>query len=90
MQKLRNLATCIALLVLGACHTYDLHSAVGYQNLNDVKKFISDGADINAQDGYGNTPLMLAAQANNYVIAKYLIDNGAQVDKRNGDGWSSA
>jgi ankyrin repeat protein len=35
------------------------------KNLNDVKQFIANGADINAQYGYGNTPLMLAAQANN-------------------------
>ena len=46
MQKPRILAICIALLVLGGCHTYDLHSAVGYQNLKDVKQFVADGGKI--------------------------------------------
>ena len=75
-----------ALLVLCACHTYNIHSAVGYQNLDDVKSFIAKGVDINADDGYGNTPLILAAQNGNYAIAKYLIDNGADIDAQNNDG----
>ena len=50
----------------------------------DVVKFlIQNGAQINAQNKYGHTPLYNAVQKGFLEIAKYLIENGAQVDIRN-------
>lgn len=89
MKNKRIFLALIAVLFLSSCRTYNIHSAVGYQNLADVKNFIVAGVDVNAKDGYGNTPLLLAAQNGNYAIASYLIENGAEVNAQNTEGWTA-
>lgn len=46
-----------------------------------LEEYISQGADVNAKDALGATPLMLAAQFNeNHKIVEILLDNGADPD----------
>ena len=45
-----------------------------------------NGADVNARDQYGNTPLHYAAGNGRDKIARLLIQNGADVDARNNEG----
>lgn len=44
---------------------------------------INQGADVNAKSAFGVTPLMVAATANNPVLARALIEHGADVNAVN-------
>ncbi|MEO9891798.1 ankyrin repeat domain-containing protein [Aurantibacter sp.] len=56
------------------------HLAVSKNNLDLLKKVSDFGADINAKDNQGNTPLHNAAmKTRNTKILKFLIANGADV-----------
>ena len=47
------------------------------------------GADINAADYYGRTPLHWAAEHNKPEVAKVLLANGAQVNVRTKNGQTA-
>ncbi len=46
-------------------------------NIGEVEKLLSNGYDINEVNEIGFSPLCAAVMLNNYDIAKYLIENGA-------------
>lgn len=56
--------------------------AVGRGHANVVKLLIEKGADVNAKNSQGHTPLLYAVldEGRNVNIAKLLIDNGADID----------
>ena len=47
---------------------------------------VKAGADINARDNRGTTPLMKAAATGNLEAAQALVDAGADVNAMNSDG----
>jgi hypothetical protein len=52
-------------------------------SVEDVKKAIASGEDVNAPYGpYGLTPLMAAASRGNVAMVKLLLDSGADVHAR--------
>ena len=51
-----------------------LHIAVIDDNLAQVKKLISDGADITIKDNGGNTPFELAVLEDRDEIVEYLLE----------------
>ncbi|KAF6012626.1 hypothetical protein HII12_002148 [Brettanomyces bruxellensis] len=53
-------------------------------NFDDAKKLIGSGADVNAADYAGNTPLHEAALEGYLEIATLLLDNNADIDKQSG------
>jgi len=60
------------------------------ENIEHVKCLVEHGADVNAVDDHGRTPLFHAA-GNGYVqIVKYLLENGADKDICNNDGKTAA
>jgi len=63
-------------------------------HLEIVKLLLSKGADPDAADSKGNTPLMLAADASNpkgtdTQVIEALIDAGARMDLQNVEGWTA-
>ena len=56
-------------------------SSQGYQAI--VKSLIEKGVDVNAGDGLGNTPLMLAVRRDDNRLAEYLLKKGAKPGVRN-------
>jgi len=58
-----------------------------YELFNDLCNF---GADINAKDKYGHTPLMLACMFGRTEIAKKLIELGANLYEKDVDDMSIA
>ena len=60
-----------------------LHYATRYNRIDVVKLLLHEGADVNKQNDYKNTPLHLAARDNYTEVARLLIQNGADVNIRN-------
>lgn len=50
-----------------------------------IEYLVNYGADVNTQDKYGNTPLMIIAEyiKSNFPMFKYLVEHGANVDIKN-------
>ena len=64
-----------------------LHSASKSGNLELVRLLIQEGADVNAQDEDGESPLHSAmARGDNYNVARTLIENGADLSSKAVDG----
>ena len=51
-------------------------------NCNLAALLIKNGADVNAKNNDGVTPLMYATFRNNYEVIKLLIKKGADVNAR--------
>jgi len=65
-----------------------LCSAIMKGDLATVKKFIEYGADVNEVSN-GLTPLMFAARYNKVDIIKFLLENGADKNAKDGRGNSA-
>ena len=57
-----------------------LHKACDKGNIEAVKQFLADGADVNVKDKDGGTPLSYAAFEGHKEIAELLIEKGADVN----------
>ncbi|KAL6714753.1 Ankyrin repeat domain-containing protein 55 [Lecanora helva] len=64
-----------------------LHSAANMGNLELVRLLIQEGADVNAQDEDGDSPLHSAlVRSDNYEVTRTLLENGADLSSRAVDG----
>lgn len=69
--------------------TDTVHAAVAVDDIEGVKRLLSEGADINAKDNVKYkymTPLHVACQRGNKEIAQLLIENKADIEARD-DRW---
>jgi len=72
-------------------YTYPLHRAANNNekmksSLDIVKYLVEHGADINAIDKKGHSPLSIAVKTNNYKVATFLMDNGADPEINTPEG----
>lgn len=68
----------------------DLFKGVGFGNADWVRSTIESGADVNARDQTGNTPLMYAAMNGYEDVAEVLVEKGADVNARSRvTGWTA-
>ncbi len=65
-------------------HT-ELHHAAMFDGYSTVKRLLERGADVNARDDHGDTPLDGASTAK---IAALLIEHGADVNARDDHGYT--
>ena len=53
----------------------------------EIVKFLAEqGADVNIQNIYGNTALILSSRLGHLEIVKFLIEQGADVNLRDDNG----
>lgn len=67
-----------------------LHLAAERGDLEEVRKLLASGADIDELDETGYTPLMRAALRDRERIAKFLLERGADPSRRDRRGRSAA
>jgi len=60
--------------------------ASDYGDVKRIKEFIDSGADVNARDKRGSTPLHYAVYYGNFEPTKYLIEHKADVNARDYEG----
>jgi ankyrin repeat protein len=58
----------------------DLELAAFNGDIDELAQIIADGADIDARNKYGMTPLMIAATRGHGPLTEWLIEHGADLD----------
>lgn len=82
MKKLVEQGADINYKIRKGRHNYlrtPLHEACRGRRFVAAKYLIENGADVDAKDGQGFTPLILATRHGSLVIVKLLVENGADV-----------
>ncbi|MCE2993293.1 MAG: ankyrin repeat domain-containing protein, partial [Candidatus Jidaibacter sp.] len=65
-----------------------LYKYIANGQIDDVKMSLAKGADVNAVNHSGQSPLHLAAENGNEKVVELLIGKGANVNAVDKDGWS--
>jgi hypothetical protein len=65
---------------------YPLHLAAADGNTEQIKRLLSQGADVNAKDEEGQTPLHYAVKSGEMEVVQILIEAGANVHAVDKDG----
>ena len=65
-----------------------LHVAAIENDMEAARWLIANGAEVNAKNKAGSTPLHGAARENAVAVAELLIAKGAEVNAKNNDGWT--
>ena len=86
MKYLITTITAVVLVGCGVPSPDDFYAAAYYGNTAVVKQHIAAGADINAKNGGGFTPLQAAAGEGHKEIAQLLIAEGADVNAKSENG----
>ena len=63
-----------------------LHEAAAAGDIEQVKKLISEGANIDAKNKQGRTPLHIAAANGRMEVAGLLIEKGANINAKHNSG----
>jgi ankyrin repeat protein len=84
-------ALLLPTLLLGGCSeppppTINLYRAIHSGDLDQIKRHIYWGTDINQADSQGETPLHVAARRARLIIARELLKNGADPNAKNAAG----
>ena len=86
MRKKLSVAACTLGLLCGAVQVAsaagDIYKIIQDENISAFSEMMAFGYDIDEQDMDGYTPLMTAAALGKVNFVEYLIDNGANVNKR--------
>ena len=94
---MKYLITAIATVLLVGCGNLEadreLFDAVSDGNIENVKKHIDAGANVNEKDNGGNTPIHLHlhpyhGNAPDKAIVKILLENGADINARTENGFT--
>ncbi|MBI5423270.1 MAG: ankyrin repeat domain-containing protein [Opitutae bacterium] len=82
------LASVICSSVAGATSatpTARLLEAALHGNLQEIRRAVQDGAEINARNANGDTALSLVAKLSYYNVVRFLVEQGAEVNVANHD-----
>ena len=80
------LLTCFSLVSLGQAQSPSINTAIRDGDLKQIKTRLASGANINAQDADGTTPLMHAVVNAGADCVKLLLDKGADPNLSNKAG----
>ncbi|MGD0773805.1 MAG: ankyrin repeat domain-containing protein [Candidatus Solibacter sp.] len=78
-----------ALPILAADAPMDILEAAKKGKTREIAALLAKGADVEARDKQGRTPLMLAAQYGRTASVRLLLDKGAKPEARDNRRWSA-
>jgi ankyrin repeat protein len=59
-------------------------------DLGEIERLVGEDPDqLDAGDGYGWTPLMVAAAEGHVGVVRWLLDKGAAINERDRDGFTA-
>ena len=58
-------------------------------DFSGVRSALDAGANVNVRNSHHQTPLMIACVSGNLEVVKYLVESGADITLRDGDGDSA-
>jgi ankyrin repeat protein len=67
----------------------ELIVAAKANNMPEVRRLLSAGADVNAKDNYGYTPLHWACMFGHLQVFKELVEHGADIEAKEDNGWTA-
>jgi len=67
----------------------ELYNSATQKKIEEVKKLISNGADLNWSDSNGRTPLLIAAKEGTVTVLKLLVEAGANVNQASTKGHTA-
>ncbi|MHC4659911.1 MAG: ankyrin repeat domain-containing protein, partial [Planctomycetota bacterium] len=76
-----------AVIVISGCRK-SLHEAVESCDLKTIQRLIDNGADVNARDEDGQTPLHRAALTGRKDVVNLLLAKGADINAGQKSGWT--
>ena len=65
-----------------------LETAAKYNNVNEARRHLNEGADVNKKDEQGQTPLHHAAYGGQKEVTEVLLERGAKVNAKDDEGWT--
>ena len=74
------ITTIAAVLLVGCGESMSIHDAALKGNIEAIRQHLAAGADVNAKDDWGKTPLHSTAEMGRKEIAELLIAKGADVN----------
>ncbi len=63
-----------------------LETAAKYNNVNEARRHLNEGADVNKKDEQGQTPLHHAAYGGQKEVTEVLLERGAKVNAKDDEG----
>jgi ankyrin repeat protein len=85
MNRHLKFTALLLLSLVSACRTgeqmggnEEIFAVVKYDNRHEVTRLLAAGADINARDNNGETPLTFATKSGNNQVAKVLRERGGK------------
>jgi ankyrin repeat protein len=66
----------------------ELRQASKENNLLEVSRLLSVGADVNAKDDHGETPLHWASQRGHVHVVQALVEHGADAEAKDSKEWT--
>ena len=73
---------------MGVQENNPLHVAAGTGNLLRLKQLLKNGHKVNARDGFGATPLLIAIVSGNMEVVQFLLSKGADPMIEAKDGYT--
>jgi ankyrin repeat protein len=67
---------------------FPVHKAAFKGILEEVKRLLAAGSDVNQRDADGATPLMHAVAGGREAVCRLLIEHGADLTVRDNEGWT--
>lgn len=74
----------------GSTLEQELHNATLARDSTRIEYLIKRGANINAPDNEGQTPLMVAVKSGDLSVINGLLEYGADPNLQDHDGWTAA
>ena len=75
--------------ILAADAPVDILEAAKKGRAKEIEALLAKGADLEARDKEGRTPLMLAAQYGRTASVRLLLEKGAKPDARDTHRWNA-